>query len=312
MISVILVLLYRQNANIYNVYLKLPESASIETFIENKEYYLKIYDLKQNNTETFDCVKSALIVVRTTICLHILDKDIFISKAIKTQGAWEYPLVKTFMRTLEVNKNLQVFDIGANIGQFSLFAAKLGRKVIAVEPFYDNYIRFHKSAILENTTDNIILVTNGVSDVDGQVKKLFSNSINVGGQGIQPVNFSSTDSEVLKDKYFLTTILLDDLTKILPSDFKSAIMKIDIEGHEFIAFRKASKLFSRVDIKAIFIEWMGKANLPESDLNNFFEFMYSRNYVCRNPIGFAELSRSNWKLWPGDVIWVKKDFNLVV
>ena len=39
---------------------------------------------------------------------------------------------------------MHLIDVGANIGVFSLYAAKLGRKVVAVEPFKNNYLRLQK------------------------------------------------------------------------------------------------------------------------------------------------------------------------
>ena len=276
---------------------------------------LRLYDLKKENTNQFDCVKSANIVVQTTICIHDLNKDVFVSQSIKNNGAWEFNLVQIFMNILNSNKDMQVLDFGAQLGQFSLFAAKLGRKVIAVEPFYENYIRIHKSSQLESTTDNIILVTNGLSDHRGDLKKLHENKKNNGGQSIDDnqVLTSLTDEQINADKYILRTIEMNDLVTIIPDNFKEAIMKIDIEGYEIKAFKKASKLFSRVKINAVFIEWMGKndpTRFKDAEIEEFLEFMFSRGYVCKNPSGFNNLERKDWKLWPGDVIFTLKEFKI--
>ena len=276
---------------------------------------LRLYDLKTENTNQFDCVKSANIVVQTTICIHDLNKDVFVSQSIKNNGAWEFNLVQIFMNILNSNKDMQVLDFGAQLGQFSLFAAKLGRKVIAVEPFYENYIRIHKSSQLESTTDNIILVTNGLSDHRGDLKKLHENNKNNGGQSIDDNQVLTilTDEQINADKYILRTIEMNDLVTIIPESFKEAIMKIDIEGYEIKAFKKASKLFSRVKVNAVFIEWMGKSDptrFKDTEIEEFLEFMFSRGYVCKNPSGFNNLERNDWKRWPGDVIFTLKEFKL--
>jgi FkbM family methyltransferase len=76
---------------------------------------------------------------------------------------------------------LKVIDIGANLGQYSLYAASFGRSVIAIEPFYDNYIRLHKSAILTNVTNKITLLTNAVSNIKNEEKVLRKDDRNIGG-----------------------------------------------------------------------------------------------------------------------------------
>ena len=135
-----------------------------------------------------------------------------------------------------------------------MYAAKLGRKCISVEPFYDSYIRFHKSIQIEKLEDKILLLTNGLSDKRGEFKKLKHVPQNVGGQTLldDPTDYSARkDESIIKnDKYIIETILMDDIVEILPVDFKDCVMKIDIEGFEVKAFQKASKLFSKLNVLA--------------------------------------------------------------
>ena len=58
-------------------------------------------------------------------------------------------IVRSFVTQLLELNDTDVIDIGANIGVYSLLAAKLGRNVIAVEPLYENLNRMHKAAHLE-------------------------------------------------------------------------------------------------------------------------------------------------------------------
>ena len=77
---------------------------------------------------------------------------------------------------------------------------------------------------------------------------------NIGGQTLleDPKDYSAIKNEsfIKNDKYIVETILMDDIIEVLPPDFKDCIMKIDIEGYENKAFRKASKLFSKLNILA--------------------------------------------------------------
>lgn len=277
--------------------------------------HLRVYNMKSPNDKNFDCVKSREIQVQTTICVHDIGRDIYVSGSIKGSGVWEAGLVSLFMRMLASNPDLNVFDIGAQLGQFTLYAAKFGRMVMAVEPFYDSYTRLHKSALLENTQDKITLITNGLSDKRGEYKRLQIVSSNVGGQSLfgDPNDYAARANEtsVKNDPYIIETVLMDDLVEVLPTGFKKAIMKIDIEGYELKAFLKASKLFAAVDIYAVFIEWMGKSDpvrFPDNVIDEYLNFMYSRDFEVRHPDSLGVLERSHHRQWPGDIVWVKKGF----
>jgi FkbM family methyltransferase len=277
---------------------------------------IDLYDLKQANDFQFDCIKTKKVLVQTTICLHDIQHDVFVSKTLKEKGIWEEDLVTSFMRMLSKEDDIHVLDVGAQLGQYCLFAAKFGRKCLAVEPFYDSYVRLHKSSILENTQDLITLVVNGISDIGGEMKQLSHVDNNFGGQSIfeNKKNYADlvNDGEMKKDKYMIRTVTLNDLAFVLPKDFKKAIMKIDIQNYELKAFTKSELLFDSVDILVIFLEWDDKKKtslFPDpKEIEEFLDFMYGKKYSARNPSNFGKLSRNEWKEWPYDIIWIRDDF----
>jgi FkbM family methyltransferase len=290
--------------------------------IETNKIHLKLYDFskeKMPSNETFDCVKMANIVVQPILCVHNITGDRFVSKVIKNEGVWERPVVEFFMKVLQSNPTFQVLDIGAQLGQFTIYAAKLGRTSVAVEPFYDNYIRLHASALQNNLTSRIILVNNGISDRPGEVKELRINHDNIGGQGIKDSeeenkkqNENSSAIVLVDKKYLLVTITLDDLVSVLPDNFNKAIMKIDIEGYELKAFRHAANLLKRVEVSVILFEWLGKsdtAKFPEQEIEEFFNFMQSLGYVSRSLSNLDELSEKNHGSWPTDVVFVLDSYS---
>ena len=298
----------------------------IHTYINNYKYqmnllfkhqelmqikkHLKIYDLNKNNTYNFDCVKTAEIFVKITICIHNLKNDIYISKNLKSNGVWELDMLTLFMKMLNWNNNIKVFDIGANLGLYCLFAAKFGRKCVAVEPFYDNVIRLHKSAQIENITDNIVLVTNGISDTRGVLHHLSKNEQNIGGQSLHKTEDIETLDldEYLKDKFNSISIKFDDLITILPEDFTEAILKMDIEDSEINAFKKAAEIFERVKIHAVFMEWGRKRIFLTKEISHILDFMFDRDFEVKDT-NLKPLKRKDWEYWPWDIVWIHKDFN---
>ena len=145
--------------------------------------------------------------------------------------------------------------MGAQIGQYSLFAAAMNRKVETVEPFHDNILRIHKAAYLEKTYKNILLIKNAISNKRNEIKLLGTNNDNIGGQSLLG-NRDKVFSKDEKNKYLVETILFDDIIPYLPyknkytlEKYKKAIIKIDIEGFEVFAFESASLLFQTLDVR---------------------------------------------------------------
>jgi FkbM family methyltransferase len=183
------------------------------------------------------------------------------------------------MKILSENPDWFVFDIGAQIGQYSLFAAKLGHNVIAVEPFYNSLIRIHKAARLERLESRIRLFPNAISDKRGEIKLLHKNEHNIGGQALRKYEYGSyTKSDLASNKYLVETILLDDLLEYLPikgdrEQEVNAIMKLDIEGFEWQALSQAYKLFRLVDIRVVFMEWLHMDTKDVQDVRNMLRFL---------------------------------------
>ena len=203
-------------------------------------------------------------------------------------------------------------DIGANIGLYSLFAATLDHSVVAVEPFYDNVIRIHKAASIDGLDKRITLVTNAVSDKRYEVKALTPSTDNIGGQSLyNERNKTFSKEEMDANKYLVETILLDDLVEVLPkmpngSEYTRAVLKIDIEGFEALAFAHARRLFTRLDIPIIFMEWGTMVRMTDlkDHINNMFSFLVDFNYTAYASTN-DRLNNSNPIYWPWDIQWRK-------
>jgi FkbM family methyltransferase len=187
----------------------------------------------------------------------------------------------------------------------------MGRKVLTVEPFYDNIKRIHKAAVSENIGSNIKLVRNAITNKRHEIMLLQKSSNNIGGQAIDHSK-TYTKEEMATNKYLVETILMDDLVDQIPlkadgKKFTSAILKIDIEGSEPFAFKHAEKFFDALDIQIIFMEW---GNFPkisglENHVEEMIDFLLKKKLVPYN--GDTVLVKSNWKTsWPWDIYWKKE------
>ena len=107
---------------------------------------------------------------------------------------------------------------------------------------------------------------------------------------------------------------MDDLLEVI--DFKTAIMKMDIQAMEHKAFVHAEKLLDSISIPFIFMEFMELVNYYKSKthqsadkimVRKMIDLLQSKGYVPVNKLGRGpRLDPNRWNTWPGDMSWVKK------
>ncbi|CAF1043424.1 unnamed protein product [Brachionus calyciflorus] len=297
----------------YIIHEKFKESNSVLT----KNNGTNIIDFSglltsQEEYDSIKCRPSAKIIVQTTLCVHNLTEDKHVSGAIWNHGVWEGEIMNNFMNLIFKNPDWLIFDIGAQVGQYSLFSAKLGRNVIAMEPFYDNVLRINKAVRIEGIGNKITLFKNAISNKRNEIKRLAPYKGDLGGQTLiknKAEVYSRKD--MFFDKYLVETILFDDLIEFLPrqpngSPYKKAVIKIDIEGFEPFAFDGAHRIFELIDFQVIFMEWVHLPRHPDiADLvEKMINLFTKHNLVAYD--GNNKLDRKNWRKWPQDVLWVKE------
>ena len=91
----------------------------------------------QNNRESTECHTLPLILgVQAPLCVKVNDE--LVSKAVRDGGVWERGVLTMVLRALSKYPSTVLIDGGANVGEYTVMAAALGREVVAVEPMVDN------------------------------------------------------------------------------------------------------------------------------------------------------------------------------
>lgn len=134
---------------------------------------------------------------------------------------------------VEINSSDTVVDVGAFVGEFSLPASKIGKKVISIEPAPRNYHSLEKNA----RNHNIQTIQAIVSDTN------VSNTLNIGED---PSDHSIMDVDVgeIKSTVSVESVRLDELVEELDEDHID-FLKIDAEGAEPEVLRGASGITIR-------------------------------------------------------------------
>jgi len=202
-------------------------------------------------------------------CKFIISDPIDEYRIVKFGG--EESLLSRVLNSLEEDDIF--FDIGSNIGLYSISAAKKVARVIAFEP--DSEIR---ARLLENicinTADNIDIIDWAVSD-DKETRFLYSN----GAGGYSPSLFE------IKGRFKgHKTILCNSIDNAIAENTLPVptAIKIDIEGAENLALFGMNKLLvSRESPRIIFIE-IHPLFLREFNSSSIetIQFLESCGYQC--------------------------------
>ena len=204
-----------------------------------------------------------------------------------------------------------------------MLATQYDRHVIAVEPLYDSLVRFHKSIQLNKLQHHITLVANAIGINHQRL------TLNVVDKNLGASYLSYLDELAPAQKHIenivekqngippqvlaeVDTITLDDLVSIYPKFFKRAILKIDIEGFEALAFANASLLFNRTEIPAVYMEFGKLIEIKYyrgmfQKIEDMLHFLKQRNYEPYEVNDINHLLYDNWESWPWDVAFKRCD-----
>lgn len=178
-----------------------------------------------------------------------------ISKYLIFDGIYDNDTYHILLRFLK--KNSVFLDIGANVGLFSLLAARNicpEGAVYSVEaaPSIYGFLKRNKEA---NPVSNITIYHNAAHKTSGEEVRFFEAPESKFGMG-------SLYNRPGSRQVTVKTLAVDDL--ILNEGIKKVdLIKIDIEGYEVNAFRGAEKLLSRPDAPPIIFEFNDWGETPE-------------------------------------------------
>lgn len=199
----------------------------------------------------------------------------YIAKEIFSNGLYEQSL----LMALKKNFLLQItggtiVDVGANIGNHTVFFANLASKVISIEPNPACYYLIRANTIA-NSCLNVTVLNKAVSETTGTADLTF-NYQHTGGGTIEPTGISQTN-EVLKVETISLDSLMDQVDNV-------QCLKIDAEGHEAKIIKGAKNLLKR-DAPVVVFEAHSLSALrriahllQEIGYSDFYDIVQSRRF----------------------------------
>jgi FkbM family methyltransferase len=239
----------------------------------------------KDNDLIFTSRKSAYHPGGAMFFVDILDKRITPFEAFSFN---QYELEDSEMLYRLVKNNDIIFDIGANIGWYSIHLSKklIGTKIYSFEPIPETFSKLKKNVEL-NSINNINLVNLPLSNEIQNLIFYYSPSATGASSSVN----ISEENDIKKLE--CTTDTIDNFVtnnKIVKIDF----IKCDVEGSELFVFQggiESIKKYSPVIFTEMLRKWALKFNYHPNDIINLLKSM---GYKC--------FYSSNGKLKEIDVI----------
>jgi FkbM family methyltransferase len=159
------------------------------------------------------------------------------------EGRFE-PFESDLFRTV-LRPNMRVLDVGANIGYYTLLAARAvgpAGNVLALEPD-PRTVPYLRANIQDNRFTNVTVVEGAASDHSG--RSVFRQSAIAGHSGLHP-----TMTDAMPNEIDIVTTRIDDLRPGVVD-----VAKIDIEGGEPAALRGMTETLASSSSLRLFIEF---------------------------------------------------------
>jgi FkbM family methyltransferase len=190
----------------------------------------------------------------------------------------------TFWQYLTRNK-INVFDIGANVGYFSLLASNNVKsgigKVYAFEPITKTYERALHNIRLNNYT-NIQLLQIAISDKNGLLTINVGNEENWGMSSVNRHNYLSGTEETISCQTLDTFVEQHNIHSV-------DVIKMDIEGSELRALRGMVDAINRFR-PSVLIEVLDEhLNKSGGTKEEVFEYFFSKQYNAFRIVGHLTL-----------------------
>ena len=133
---------------------------------------------------------------KSAVTIFLYNSPDMVCDAVRGSG-WENQITFPLMHYLKSNPDVHLLDFGSFVGVYTLFAANMGRKVVAVDANRENLQRVAKSVLTNGFQDRVTLVHNAL-DASYGVRYVRLVPTNLGGSPIESSGSKKTAVDAIK------------------------------------------------------------------------------------------------------------------
>jgi FkbM family methyltransferase len=147
-----------------------------------------------------------------------------------------------------------LFDIGANIGLYSVLAAKKGLKVVAFEPESQNFAVMNANVYLNSLADSLTVLNLALCDrnaLDYLYMPVFSTGTAFNQFGVAPEAAAGQSRNGFKQAVFAYTLdaFVEKFSECVPTH-----IKIDVDGIEAQIIAGATRTLESPEVQSMLVE----------------------------------------------------------
>lgn len=208
-----------------------------------------------------------------------------IGLSINLEGRYENRslcLIKSFLESVIPDPHRSsALDIGANIGNHSIFFSEFFGEIYAFEPNPRTFALLKFNSEYASSKKNINCFNFGLSNQNGHL--LFrSSKANIGGSSI----VSDTDQGSDAETFLIDVKRADEITELC--DKEISLIKIDVEGHELPALRGAEEIIKRNHPVLLFEQRASDFRNGTSEVVNFLGVLNYKFLTIEKSFYFGE------------------------
>ncbi|MEO8056642.1 MAG: FkbM family methyltransferase [Acidobacteriota bacterium] len=200
-------------------------------------------------------------------------------------GEWEPSETSAFLAQLR--EGMCVFDVGANIGYYTLLAARTvgpSGRVYAFEPEPRNFDLLTRN-VAENGATNVRLVPAAVSSEAGTVR-LHLDDANFGAHSLEALSVRTRSGRSVE----VRAVRLDDYVDEASGFPAGVLVKVDAQGAEALIVQGGRRLLARSRVAAVMEIWPEGLARARADAGRLLADLEDLGFRFQN-IGTAEGER---------------------
>jgi FkbM family methyltransferase len=192
---------------------------------------------------------------------------------------WEPELISLIKK---ININETFLDIGACVGSYSIYAAKLGINVIAIEPNLSNSFNLSNNIILNKLEDKILTLKIAVAESHKLSSLNFSKNLAGGNSGsfLRDEKNSKTRIPTIDGFEQVLCLTIDELLETC--NFIPKLIKIDTDTPTLSILSGGVKTLNNNYLKHLYIET--QSNIEAKNITNF---LTKFGFILEKELGFG-------------------------
>ncbi len=229
--------------------------------------------LLDHQPSSYAVTERVVTLTRHSIKMVVPGADLKVAPSLILRGEYE-PHQEAFVASV-IKGGDWMIDVGANVGLFSLLAARrcgpFGR-VFAIEPNAELCACIEQSAYMNQYHDRVIVINGAIGDFHGDGRK-------PGEKGVEGSNLRGDKARLV-------------LGNMFPLDVPIKLMKIDIEGCQVKTLRGARRLFEKQCIEHLLLDVSADLyGARSAELMEELRRIKSLGYALHTITGAGELRR---------------------